>query len=151
MKNLLFVLLSISSLTIYSQNENMYIKKHSRAHFSKKAIEFQNTVRDYYSLKPLRYSKTLSKQAQVWANHLEEIDQLNLSEDKLGETLYALDKSEFVIPKNIYLDAAVGWLEAFEEPEYYQTLCGECEQVGFGIAENELNIYVVAKYDKIYD
>ena len=110
-----------------------------------------NTVRDYYSLKPLRYSKTLSKQAQVWANHLEEIDQLNLSEDTLGETLYALDKSEFVIPKNIYLDAAVGWLEAFEEPEYYQTLCGECEQVGFGIAENELNIYVVAKYDKIYD
>lgn len=151
MKNLLFVLLSISSLTIYSQNENMYIKKYSRAHFSKKAIEFQNTVRDYYSLKPLRYSKTLSKQAQVWANHLEEIDQLNLSEDTLGETIYALDKSEFVIPKNIYLDAAVGWLEAFEEPEYYQTLCGECEQVGFGIAENELNIYVVAKYDKIYD
>ena len=150
MKNLLFVLLSISSLTIYSQNENMYIKKHSRAHFSKKAIEFQNTVRDYYSLKPLRYSKTLSKQAQVWANHLEEIDRLNLSEDTLVETLYALDKSEFVIPKNIYLDAAVGWLEAFEEPEYYQTLCGECERVGFGIAENELNIYVVAKYDKVY-
>ena len=151
MKNLLFLLFSISSLTTYCQNDNMYIKKHSRAYFSNKAVKFQNTVREYYSLKPLRYSKTLSKQAKAWANHLKEIDQLNLSDDILGETLYVLDKSEFVIPKNIYLDAAVAWLEAFEEPEYYQTLCGECEQVGFGIAENEVNIYVVAKYDKIYD
>ena len=151
MKNLLFILFSMSFITIYSQKENIYIKKHSRSSFSKKTIKFQNTVRGYYSLKPLRYSKTLSKQAQIWANHLKDIDQLKLSNDSLGETLYALDKTEFVIPKNIYLDAAIAWLEAFEEPEYYQTLCFECDEVGFGIAENEGKIYVVAKYNKIYN
>ena len=119
--------------------------------FSKsKAINFQNTVRSYYELPLLNLDRDLSTDAQFWAEEMARTDVIDISNSIYGETIYRLDKSNYLIPRNPYLDAAVGWLQAWEQPEYYQTLCGECNYVGYGKSENDFYIYVVAKYDKLY-
>ena len=119
--------------------------------FSKsKAINFQNTVRSYYELPLLNLDRELSQDAQFWAEEMARTDVFDISNSIYGETIYRLDKSDYLIPRNPYLDAAVGWLQAWEQPEYYQTLCGECNYVGYGKSENDFYIYVVAKYDKLY-
>lgn len=119
--------------------------------FSKgKAINFQNTVRSYYELPLLNLDRELSQDAQMWADEMARTDVFDFSNSVNGESIYRLDKNDFLIPRNPYLDAAVGWLQAYEEPEYYQTLCGECNYVGYGKSENDFYIYVVAKYDKLY-
>ena len=119
--------------------------------FSKgKAINFQNTVRSYYELPLLNLDRELSQDAQMWADEMARTDVFDFSDSTYGESIYRLDKSDFLIPRNPYLDAAVGWLQAWEQPEYYQTLCGECNYVGYGKSENDFYIYVVAKYDKLY-
>ena len=119
--------------------------------FSKsKAINFQNTVRSYYELPLLNLDRDLSTDAQFWAEEMARTDVFDISNSIYGETIYRLDKSNYLIPRNPYLDAAVGWLQAWEQPEYYQTLCGECNYVGYGKSENDFYIYVVAKYDKLY-
>ena len=119
--------------------------------FSKsKAINFQNTVRSYYELPLLNLDRELSQDAQMWADEMARTDVFDFSKSIDGESIYRLNKSDFLIPRNPYLDAAVGWLQAYEEPEYYQTLCGECNYVGYGKSENDFYIYVVAKYDKLY-
>ena len=119
--------------------------------FSKgKAINFQNTVRSYYELPLLNLDRELSQDAQMWADEMARTDVFDFSNSINGESIYRLDKNDFLIPRNPYLDAAVGWLQAYEEPEYYQTLCGECNYVGYGKSENDFYIYVVAKYDKLY-
>ena len=119
--------------------------------FSKsKAINFQNTVRSYYELPLLNLDRDLSTDAQFWAEEMARTDVFDISNSIYGETIYRLDKNNYLIPRNPYLDAAVGWLQAWEQPEYYQTLCGECNYVGYGKSENDFYIYVVAKYDKLY-
>lgn len=119
--------------------------------FSKsKAINFQNTVRSYYELPLLNLDRELSTDAQFWAEEIARTDVFDFSDSDYGETLYRLNKSEFILPRNPYLDAAVGWLQAYEQPEYYQTLCEDCNYVGYGKSENDFYIYVVAKYDKLY-
>ena len=119
--------------------------------FSKsKAINLQNTVRSYYELPLLNLDRDLSTDAQFWAEEMARTDVIDISNSIYGETIYRLDKSNYLIPRNPYLDAAVGWLQAWEQPEYYQTLCGECNYVGYGKSENDFYIYVVAKYDKLY-
>ena len=119
--------------------------------FSKgKAINFQNTVRSYYELPLLNLDRELSQDAQMWADEMARTDVFDFSDSTYGESIYRLDKSDFLIPRNPYLDAAVGWLQAWEQPEYYQTLCGECNYVGYGKSENDFYIYVVAKYYKLY-
>ena len=90
--------------------------------FSKsKAINFQNTVRSYYELPLLNLDRDLSTDAQFWAEEMARTDVFDISNSIYGETIYRLDKSNYLIPRNPYLDAAVGWLQAYEEPEYYQT------------------------------
>jgi len=115
-----------------------------------KAVDFQNIVRDYYELPLLTLDKELSKDAQMWADEMARTDVFDFSDSVYGETLYRLDKNDFLIPNNPYLDAAVGWLQAYEQPEYFQTLCNGCNYVGYGKSENDFYIYVVAKYDKLY-
>jgi|8_EtaG_2_1085327.scaffolds.fasta_scaffold00117_49 hypothetical protein len=119
--------------------------------FSKnKAVKYQNAVRSYYELNLLSLDRELSRSAQLWAEEMAETDDFLFSPYEFGETIYRLNKKEFFEPKNSYLDAAVAWIQAYEEPEYYQTLCVDCAFVGYGKAENESYIYIVAKYDKLY-
>ncbi len=115
------------------------------------AVKFQNTVRSYYNIQELSTNRQLKKEAQSWANYIAIEDELILSSDIYGESLYRLPKNDIMNSRNYYLDAAVAWFEANNTPEYYQQLCYNCTEVGFGMAESDEYIYVVAKYDKIYD
>ncbi len=116
-----------------------------------RAVKFQNTVRTYYNMQELSSNRQLKKEAQAWANYIAIEDDLILSSDMYGESLYRLPKNDIMNSRNYYLDAAVAWFEAYDTPEYYQQLCYSCTEVGFGMAESNEYIYVVAKYDKIYD
>lgn len=116
-----------------------------------KAVKFQNTVRSYYNIQTLSLDRKLKKEAQAWANYIAAQDELLISTDSYGETLYRFDKNSTLGSRNYYLDAAVAWIEASNTPEYYQSLCYGCTEVGFGMAESDSYIYVVAKYDKLYD
>lgn len=116
-----------------------------------RAVKFQNSVRSYYNMQDLSANRQLKKQAQAWANYIAIEDELILSSDMYGESLYRLPKNDIMNSRNYYLDAAVAWSEAYDTPEYYQQLCHSCSEVGFGMAESDEYIYVVAKYDKIYD
>lgn len=114
------------------------------------AINFQNNIRSYYDLKPFNYNNDLSKIAQEWANHMAITGEFELSDDSLGETIYAISKTSPIIPDNLLLDAAVSWAVDSDEAAFNQTICADCSSLGFGVAENLEYIYVVAKYDKIY-
>lgn len=116
-----------------------------------RAVKFQNTVRQYYNMQKLSTDRQLKKEAQSWANFIAIEDELIISSDIYGESLYRLPKNDIMSSKNYYLDAAVAWFEAHNTPEYYQQLCYNCTEVGFGMAESDEYIYIVAKYDKIYD
>lgn len=116
-----------------------------------RAVKFQNTVRAYYNMQELSTNRQLKREAQSWANYIAVEDQLILSSDTYGESLYRFNKNDDLGSRNYYLDAAVAWFEANNTPEYYQQLCYSCTEVGFGMAESDEYIYVVAKYDKIYD
>ena len=116
-----------------------------------RAVKFQNTVRAYYNMQDLSLDRQLKREAQAWANYIAEQGELLLSTDLYGETLYRFDKRNEMSSRNYFLDATVAWFEAYDSPEYYQQLCYNCTEVGFGMAESNEYIYVVAKYDKIYD
>ena len=114
------------------------------------AIDFQNNIRSYYDLKPFNYNSDLSKIAQEWANHMAITGEFELSDDSLGETIYAISKTAPVIPVDLLLDASVSWAVDSDEAAFNQIICVDCSCLGFGVAESLEYIYVVAKYDKIY-
>ena len=113
------------------------------------AINFQNNIRSYYNLKPFNYNSDLSKLAQEWANHIAITGEFELSDDSLGETIYAISKTAPIIPVDLLLDASVSWAVDSDEAAFNQIICVDCSNLGFGVAENLEYIYVVAKYDKI--
>jgi hypothetical protein len=119
------------------------------------ALEYQNVTRSYYDLPPLSLSKTLNEKASLWAETLAIKDSLFFSPDDYGELLYYTEKgSEFYLDNtntNWFLDASIGWVIAgSDSSEFKQINCFDCLLVGFGIAENEDRLYVVAKYDYIH-
>ena len=114
------------------------------------ALNFQNSIRSYYDLTPLSYDNDLSLIAQEWANHIAITGEFELSDDSLGETIYAISKTAPKIPDNLLLDASVSWAVDSDEHAFNQIICVDCSNLGFGVAENLEYIYVVAKYDKIY-
>ena len=149
------IILSIVQLT--AQTTNLKISNQLSESKIQEALLFQNQYRSYFNLAPLSIDKKLTLQAQAWANHLSKIDSLKLSDGNEGETVYAIGKGA-EIPNNIILDAVVGWFVPDENdsnvsinPGYYQQLCNSCRKVGFGISENQRNIYVVAKFDYLYN
>jgi len=113
------------------------------------AVEFQNTVRTYYNLKPYVISATLNKIAKLKAEYLAKIDKLETSVDPFGETIFRIEKPTMVKDKDYYLDASIGWVLNLAWTKN-QVLCSICSEVGYGWAENETNVYIVAKYDKMY-
>ena len=118
---------------------------------SKPAIKFINQARSYFYFEELKNDKNLSKKAEVWAKHIANVDSLELSTDEHGEALFRIKLTEGKNINNIFLDSAVGWLLEKDTPQYYQLLCSNCSKIGFGVAENHEYIYVVAKYDKLYE
>ena len=137
MKNLIFSLLFVIA---------------ANAQYSE-ALEFHNQVRSYYDLTPLSYSDNLSYEAQRWAEHIASTDNLMNSSDNYGENIFRMDRSYYIeYKKNPYLEASINWLIDTQNDlsTYNQALYHNASQVGFGFAENNESIYVVAKYDKLY-
>lgn len=121
----------------------------SNAQYSE-AMLFQNNIRDYYNLNPYVIDDDLSKKAQEWANYIAMTDQFDLSPDTLGETIYYFRKLNNIRPENMFLDAAVSWVVDADEASFNQTVCENCSSIGYGRAENMEYIYIVAKYDKLW-
>ncbi len=116
------------------------------------ALNFQNNIRSYYNLDLLSYDKELSNKAQAWANHIAATNNFTREDDLYGETIYALDKEYYNQQVNYILDAVVHWTLSEDDNRvpFYQMIYPDISKVGFGISENAESIFVVAKYDKIY-
>jgi len=115
------------------------------------ALNFQNTIRSYYNLNPYTINIDLNKQAQAWADQIALTDEFDFSPGSLGETLYYFKKTTGVSkPNSMFLDAAVSWAIDADEASFNQTICSDCSSVGYGISENIEYIYIVAKYDKLW-
>jgi hypothetical protein len=115
------------------------------------ALNFQNNIRSYYDLNPYNIDDDLNKKAQAWANHIALTDEFDLSPDSLGETIYYFNKTtNSSRPNNMLLDAAVSWIVDADDASFNQTICTDCSSVGYGISENLQYIYIVAKYDKLW-
>jgi len=139
MKNLLFTLL----LPLLSFSQTYYTD----------ALNFQNNIRSYYNVNSLSHSSDLALEAQMWANHLASVDQILVSSDNYGENIFWADKNYIKDNnKNVLLEASINWiLYSDDQSTYNQMIYGNTSNIGFGVAENENSIYVVAKYDKLYE
>jgi len=115
------------------------------------ALNFQNNIRSYYNLNPYTINNDLNRQAQAWANQMAITDEFELSPDSLGETIYYFTKRNSIRPNNMFLDATINWVIDAGEASFNQTICADCSSVGYGMAENLEYVYIVAKYDKIYN
>jgi len=67
--------------------------------------------------------------------------------------IYFYEKKTGLQINNYLLDASIGWVLKYshEEETLKQVICENCVYVGFGISENKDYIYVVAKYNEIYE
>ncbi len=144
MKKLLLLLLFVPLVSFGQNNQK------------EEALEYQNITRSYYNLPPLSLSKTLNEKASIWAETLAIKDSLFFSPDDYGELLYYSDKDTEFYSENLnanwFLDASIGWIIAGSDSnEFKQVNCINCVLMGFGIAENEDRIYVVGKYDYIFE
>lgn len=155
--------LSTKSKNIINQLKNKNMKKllftlllplFSFAQFSHlEALNFQNNIRSYYNITNLLYSPDLALEAQMWANYIAETDQFILSDDSYGESVFWTDKNYAIINgKDVLLEASLNWaLDSSDGATYNQMIYKNATQVGFGVAESVDGIYVVAKYDKLYE
>ena len=131
------ILLIILPFVSYSQDLNS-------------ALNFHNTLRGYYDLKPLTINDELNLIAQERAeiNALE--DKILHSENEYGENIFYT--TELKLSRDYFLEASVGWvIEDFDELSIRQILCSECQEIGFGVSMNDEKVYVVAVYDKMFD
>lgn len=116
------------------------------------ALDFQNTVRSYYDATPLSYSNDLSIAAQEWADYIATTDNFTVSTDNYGENIFYISKSYvFENGKDVLLEASLNWiLDSVDNSTYDQIIYPDATSIGFGISENDESIYVVAKYNKLY-
>jgi hypothetical protein len=140
MKNLLFTLLLLFPLMSFGQLDY------------KRALTFQNDIRSFHDLNKLKYDNSLAESAKVWAIYLAETNKFEFSDDDKGELIYYYKKRENIKIEDYLLDASIGWAIKYNEEETFkQIICEDCEYIGFGIAENIDYIYVVARYNKLYN
>lgn len=117
------------------------------------ALNFHNQVRSYYDLTPLSYDNNLAYEAQQWAEEIAATDNFSTSIDNYGENIFSMSRSYYLRHrKDALLEASINWLIDIQDDysTYNQALYSGASRIGFGVAENEESIYVVAKYDKIY-
>jgi len=140
MKNLIF---SFILLPLISYSQTYYTS----------GLRFHNEVRSFYDLPALRYNNELSLEAQMWAEHMAATDSFTTSKDGYGENIFWIDRNYARLHnKNILLEASINWiLNSDDYSTYNQALYEGASNIGFGMAENENTIYVVAKYDKLYE
>ena len=117
------------------------------------ALQFQNTVRSYYDAPLLSYNNDLALEAQAWAEYLAEIDDIELSTDNYGENIFYIDR---IYARNnnkdVLLEATLNWIiDTDDWSTFNQIIYPEATNIGFGVAENNESIYVVAKYNKLYE
>ena len=149
MKLFFFILipfLGYSQIDITSLNLNQFDKT--------QAIVFQNDIRSFYDLNPYTIDDSLSIIAQKWANHLAKIDDLEISDDPYGESVFQIGK-EYLdnFNKNVYMEASISWLLTKgedEESPFFQIISNTASKIGLGVSKNDERYYVVAKYDSIY-
>lgn len=114
------------------------------------ALNFHNTLRGYYDLKPLTINDELNLIAQERAEINAREDKIIHSENEYGENVFYT--TELKLSRDYFLEASVGWvIEDFDELSIRQILCSECEEIGFGVSMNDEKVYVVAVYDKMFD
>ena len=110
-------------------------------------------MRSYYDLTPLSYDNNLAYEAQQWAEKIAATDNFSTSIDNYGENIFSMSRSYYLRHrKDALLEASINWLIDIQDDysTYNQALYSGASRIGFGVAENEESIYVVAKYDKIY-
>jgi len=117
------------------------------------ALSLQNRIRDYYDLNPLELDSELSRSAQQWAEHIVETGEFEVSDDNFGENIYRTSiEYVFSMGKQPCLEASLNWvLESEDQSTLNQIIFEGASRVGFGVAQNDEYIYVVAKYDKLYE
>ena len=116
------------------------------------ALQFQNTVRSYYDAPLLSYNNDLALEAQAWAEYLAETDTFTVSSDNYGENIFYIDRIYAnVNKKDVLLEATLNWIiDTDDWSTFNQIIYPEATNIGFGVAENNESIYVVAKYNKLY-
>jgi len=117
------------------------------------ALQFQNTVRSYYDAPLLSYNDNLALEAQTWAEYLAETDTFTVSTDNYGENIFAINKIYAINNnKDVLLEATLNWIiDTDDWSTFNQIIYPEATNIGFGVAENNESIYVVAKYNKLYE
>lgn len=138
MKKFLFTLL----LPIFALGQTYYDN----------ALQFQNTVRNYYDAPLLSYNNDLALEAQAWAEYLAETDTFTVSTDNYGENIFYINRMYAINNnKDVLLEATLNWIiDTDDLNTFNQIIYPEATNIGFGVAENDESIYVVAKYNKLY-
>ena len=139
MKNLILTLLlplTLSAQTFYSR-----------------ALSFHNEVRSFYDLPSFQYDNNLALQAQIWADYLAKTNTFQVSSDQYGENIFWAQKSYISARnKDVLLEATLYWIiDTDDWSTFNQIIYPEATNIGFGVAENNESIYVVAKYNKLYE
>ena len=117
------------------------------------ALNFQNTIRSYHDLTPLNYDNELSLAAQEWAEYIASTNTFEVSSDNYGESIFQVSKDYIILKgKDVLLEASLNWvLDSVDNSTYNQMIYENATSVGFGFAENGESIFVVAKYNKLYE
>jgi|TARA_B100001996_G_scaffold97681_1_gene73141 hypothetical protein len=140
MKNLILLLLLLTNILSAQVTEALYV---------------QNLARTAISVKPLVLSESLALEAQLWADYMakHEVFTANL-ENEYSENVYWFNKNgNAIVPPNFYTDASMYWMLPLnaDYSTVKQVLCVDCEYLGFGKAENDTHIFIVAVYDKHFN
>ena len=141
MKNLIFTMLLAPFLSFAQQSYT-------------DALLFQNNIRSYYDLQMLNYNNDLALAAQEWADYMAKTDTFEVSNDVYGENIFYISRDYAMLKnKNVLLEASLNWiLEPGDDySTYNQIIYPEATEIGFGISHNEEAIYIVAKYNKLYE
>jgi len=117
------------------------------------ALQFQNTVRSYYNAPLLSYNNDLALEAQAWAEYLAQTNTFTVSSDNYGENIFYINRMYALKNnKDVLLEATLNWIiDTDDWNTFNQIIYPKATNIGFGIAENKESIYVVAKYNKLYE
>ena len=114
------------------------------------ALNFHNTIRGYYDLKPLTIDEELTDIAYNRVQIIAEADEIVFTNDSLGESVFFTDYK--TISRDYFLEASIAFaIENDNDVTLKQLLCKDCESLGFGISVTDEKIWVVIKYDKVYE
>lgn len=113
------------------------------------ALNYHNTIRGYYDLRPLTINEELTDIAYERARKIAKADEIIFTNDNLGESVFFTDYK--TISRDYFLEASIAFLlENYNDASLKQLLCEDCESLGFGISVTDEKIWVVVKYNRLY-